>query len=154
MRSRESQICLSVSCLSVSLRLLGAFCLVCSKTRRYPFLLICVPDTGRTSCEFPSLFGGEHHPFVRSLSYRSQPSFPSTSYPSFLSFVVPCCCKCKWDAPPGVSSLGSATQHDEGGRRPQLSNSTAVADDSATTATTTSYPSFPSFVVQLRCKCK
>ena len=29
-------------------------------------------------------------------------------------------CQCKWDAPPGVSSLGSATQHDEGGRRPRF----------------------------------
>ncbi len=47
-------------------------------------------------------------------------------------------CKCKWDALPGVSSLGSTTQHDEGGRRPRLSNSTAVADDGATTAATIS----------------
>ena len=45
------------------------------------------------------------------------------------------------DAPPGVSSLGSATQHDKGGRRPRLSNSTAVADDSAATGTTTSIAS-------------
>ncbi len=37
LRSRVSQICPSVSCLSVSLRLFGAFCLVCSQTRRYPF---------------------------------------------------------------------------------------------------------------------
>jgi len=71
--------------------------------------------------------------------YHCMPSLPSTSYPSFPSFVVPRRCKCKWDAPPGVSSLGgSATQHDEGGRRPRLSNSTAIADDGATTAMTTS----------------
>jgi len=55
----------------------------------------------------------------------------------YLSQIIACHlfrCKCKWDAPPGVSSLGSATQHDEGGRRPRLSNSTAVAEDGMTTS--------------------
>ncbi len=114
-----SQICLSVSCLSVSQRLFGAFCLVCSQTRRYTFFAYYLLFVSQTRGELPASFhdfgGGEHHPLVRSLSYRLQkklylhlttgtttkshpslsvanhcvPSLPSTSYPLFPSFVVP-----------------------------------------------------------------
>ena len=50
-----SQICLSVSFLSVSLQLFGAFCLVCSQTRRYPFFAYLCPRHGG---ELPASF---HH---------------------------------------------------------------------------------------------
>ena len=61
---------ISVSCLSVSLRLFWAFCLVCSQTRRYPFFANLCPRHGELPGSFHHFGGGA--PPTRSLSCRRQ----------------------------------------------------------------------------------
>ena len=51
----------------------------------------------------------------------------TTTPPMLLPFHPPRRCQCKGDAPPGVSSLGSATRRDEGGTENEDSNNTSDA---------------------------